>query len=502
MMGAPPLTDNQMFFLHMQQQWQQQQQQQQQWQQAFLLQVMNSNQGAAGGAQGLVGNAQGAVSQANLQAHAKTTAESQEQSRLNAAFEHAKLSYQEVLEGTAATLAAMFKMRDTRVIVTMFASGHTFDPLAFLALLDEDGRKFICTAEALPQYELYAKHCLIPVRLGHVLPITIKIQIVGHPEVERIRSSKPEALAFLAKAVSKVMFEATGYDPTKPCTLSDSMLLIALNGMKLIAVNMAAEVKLLLQEQHKADPSNEEAKALIARADPLYRVLLYASQEIEHLSGVASFLVASAPNLSAKLTAKIRLELLVVAKKLRTRLQTGRAGNWPIPRSIDPHALSLSADVDDLRRLIREGFDEMNRKTVAAAPTRKQASTADDDDQSDDETPQQAQKRSKASAASSRPPAASSGAASSSSRSSNKIARDLGKQPLDQLASMRAAGGGNFKTVMFDLCPSVITKDVECKMAGKSQPCRFWHLCAACIKNDVDPAICLSRRHCDHPTHK
>lgn len=486
------LNESQLFYLQMQQQnqmWQQQQQ-------ALFLQLINSSHGAIGGAQGSAGNAHGAVMQANLQAHATTTAQTQEQSRLSAAFESSKLAYQGFLEGTAATLATMFKMCDTRVVVTMFASGHTFDPLAFIAYLDEDGRKFVCTAEALPQYEVYVKQCLIPICIGHALPITTKIQIVGHPEVERIKTSKPEALSFLAKAVSKVMFEATGHDPNKASTLSDSMLLNALNCIKLIAVNMAAEVKRLLAEQHQADQSNSEVKALMARVDPLYRVLIYVAQEIEHLISVAVFLVASTPNLSAKLTAKIRLELLAVATKLRTRLQNGRAGNWPIQRTIDPHALSLSSEVDELRRLLREGYDEMDRKVVAAASTRKQAATVDEED-SDDETPRQ--KKSKA--GSSRPSVASSGAASSSSQSSNKIARDLSKQPLEQLNSMKAANGGSFKTVMFDLCPSV-TKDVACRMAGQPTPCRFWHLCAACIKFGVDAATCLTRRHCDHSTHK
>ena len=98
----------------------------------------------------------------------------------------------------------------------------------------------------------------------------------------------------LAKAVSKVMFEATGHDPTKPSTLTDGMLLNALNCLKLIAVNMSAEVARLLHEQHelaKTDQSNDEVTALIARIDPLYRILDFVAEEIGHLIGVAGFLV-------------------------------------------------------------------------------------------------------------------------------------------------------------------------------------------------------------------
>jgi len=386
----------------------------------------------------------------------------------------------------------LFKMCDTRIIVAMFSSGHSCDPLAFVGFRDEDGRKFVCTVEALPQYELYAKQCLIPICIGHALPVTTKIQIVGHSEVERIKTSKPEALSLLAKAVSKVMFEATGHDPTKASTLSDGMLLNALNCMKLIAVNMSMEVVRLLQEQHeraKADPSNDEIKALIARIDPLYRILDFVAEEIGHLIGIASFLVASAPSLSAKITAKIRLEVLVVAKKLRTRLLQGRAGNWPIPRTIDPHAMSLNGDVADLRLLIREGFDELNRKTVAAVSVRntKQVAPPEEEDRSDDEVPRQK----KAKVASAAP----SSAASSSSQSSDKLSRDKSMQPLAQLENMKSAG---FKSVMFELCPSVI-KDVPCKMAAGK--CHFWHLCAACVKGGVDLATCLTRRHCDHKLH-
>jgi hypothetical protein len=192
---------------------------------------------------------------------------------------------------------------------------------------------------------------------------------------------------------------------------------------------------------------------------------------------------------------KIRVELLVVTKKLRTRLLNGSAGNWPIPRSIDPHAHALSHDATALNRLMRDGFDEINRKTVAAAPARKQASVAAaSDDDSDDETPvQRKEKKAKASAPSSA--SASSSSASSSSKQADKTARIKSMQPLAQLESMKEAG---FKHIMFDLCPSVIRNE-PCKMpAGK---CHFWHLCATCVKDGVDLATCLTRRHCDHKSH-
>jgi hypothetical protein len=72
------------------------------------------------------------------------------------------------------------------------------------------------------------------------------------------------------------------------------------------------------------------------------RILARVSREIEHLANVAEFLVAGAQGLSVKLMDKIRVEFIVVTKKLRTRLLNGSAGNWPIPRSIDPHAHALT----------------------------------------------------------------------------------------------------------------------------------------------------------------
>lgn len=347
-------------------------------------------------------------------------------------------------------------------------------------------------------YEQYAQYCLVPSSTGHALFFATKVVITGNPAIENIKTSKSESLTDQAKAISKILGEATGYSLEKPGAMRCDVLQRAYFSMHGIAVNMAAEVKIGLDQQRAIlaeEQQNQDAAAFITRAEPLHRVLVHMAGEIMHLIRIADFLVATSAVLPTKYASKVQAELLVVTKRLRTRLFNSSSGNWIIVQTIDPHARNISSDSVELARAYREAYDEVERNAPTSARKAAVLSTLVEPN-SDEETPETQMSK--------KPKSASAGAIAAAPPKSAAAAQDLVQRKLSiqatvQLASVKAENGGTFKGLMFDLCPSS-TRDTPCLAPpGK---CRFWHLCASCLKSGIELADCLDRRHFQHLEHK